>query len=192
VADPAALHLRHDTIAVAAAADRGGQLAAEHVACPHCVRLYEDLVLLTALAPTSAVPPRTRDFRLSAADAAHLREQSWTGWWRVIGSSRDRVTRPVALALTTLGLAGIVLTSVPALVPSLGAAADREMIDIEDGEDTGTGLASGDPSTTNPVDPPVAPPDEGLPVLALSASFVAAGGALLAVRWTVRRSAGPA
>lgn len=187
MAESADLHLRHDTIAVAAAADRGSQLAAAHQSCPHCVRLYEDVVLIAALAPTSAVPPRTRDFRLTGADAAHLRELSWTGWWRVIGSSRDSVTGPVALALTTLGLAGIVLTSVPALVPSLGAGADREMVDMQDGPQSGTGPAAGEPA---PTDDPTATPDDGPPVLAMSASIAAAGGALLVLRWTVRRRVG--
>ena len=85
---------------------------------------------LAAAVPTAALPARPRDYTLSDADAARLRPAGWRRWLAAIGTSRDAVTRPLAVGLTTLGLAGLLVATVPGALPSAGsagaaAAADR-------------------------------------------------------------------
>ena len=59
-------------------------------------------------------PARTRDYRLTDADAARLRPTQWrrlVGW---LGAPRSTV-RPIAGALATLGIAGLLLSTTPGL-----------------------------------------------------------------------------
>jgi len=106
---------------VAEAADRAGSLPADLAACPDCVALHSDLVAIAAALPDAAIPVRPRDYRLGPADAARLRRTGWRRWFAAVGSSRDTVTRPLAIGLTTLGLAGLLLTALPSL-PFAGTA----------------------------------------------------------------------
>jgi hypothetical protein len=129
-------HARHDLDLVAAATDRGA--AAELVAaadaqastCDTCFAIYQDLralaVGLTELPPALAAP---RDMRLTPADAARLqRGDGWRGFLRRFAPGTTPVLVPFASALTTLGVAGILLTTVFAggvglsLIPSSGSA----------------------------------------------------------------------
>lgn len=121
----AAAHPEHDLLSIAALADRQGtDLAAPErrraealvADCTECADLYRDLKDLDEVLPTTSVPSRPRDFRLTAADARRLRPAGWRRWWRSIGSSRDTLTRPLALGLTTLGLVGLLLGSVPSFL----------------------------------------------------------------------------
>ncbi|MEX2182885.1 MAG: hypothetical protein WEC14_00410, partial [Chloroflexota bacterium] len=120
-------HARHDRLRIAAAADRGAMpddvAAAAHqlAACADCARLHADLVAIAAAIPAAAVPRRRREFTLTPADADRLRPSGLRRWLRVIGTSRDTVTRPLAIGFTTLGLAGMLLASAPALLPAAGA-----------------------------------------------------------------------
>ena len=116
-------HARHDPLVVAAAADRGGRLPPELAACPDCQALHADLVALAVAVPTAALPSRPRDFSLTPTDAARLRPAGWRGWLGRIGTSRDLVTRPLAIGLTTLGLAGLLVATVPSVLPSAGSTA---------------------------------------------------------------------
>ncbi len=122
----AADHATHDLVLVAEAADRGGRLPAAQASCPDCLALHADLVLLAAAMPDAALPARPRDYTLSEADAARLRPAGWRRWLAAIGTSRDAVTRPLAVGLTTIGLAGLLVASVPGILPfgsaSSGAA----------------------------------------------------------------------
>jgi len=119
---------------VAEAADRAGSLPADLAACPDCVALHSDLVAIAAALPDAAIPARPRDYRLGPADAARLRRTGWRRWLAAVGTSRDTVTRPLAIGLTTLGLArplaiglttlglaGLLLTALPSL-PFAGTA----------------------------------------------------------------------
>ena len=116
-------HARHDPLRVAEAMDRCARLAPVLDLCVRCVAMYADLVALTAALPMSAVPARPRSFTLTADDARRLRPPGWRRWWSVVGSARDTITRPLAIGLTTLGLAGLLLTAAPTLLLGLGGMA---------------------------------------------------------------------
>jgi hypothetical protein len=116
-------HAGHDPLWVAEAVDRGARLAPVLDLCARCVGLYVDLVALTVALPMSAVPVRSRSFTLTQGDARHLRPPGWRGWWSAMGSARDTVTRPLAIGLTTLGLAGFLVTAAPTLLLGMGGAA---------------------------------------------------------------------
>ena len=114
---PSADHAAHDLALVAEAADRGGRLPGAQAACPDCLALHADLVLIAAALPDSAVPARPRDFTLTADDAARLRPAGWRRWFATLGTSRDAVSRPLAIGLTTLGLAGLLVATIPGALP---------------------------------------------------------------------------
>ena len=114
-------HAAHDLVLVAALAaddlEPADRAAAETLArsCPDCALLLTDLRSI-ALA-THALPPvvRRRDFRLSPADAARLRPRGWRAVVDAIGGVRATFSRPLAVGLTTLGLVGMLLSTVPGL-----------------------------------------------------------------------------
>ena len=90
--------------------------------CPACAALHADLVTLRAAVRAMPAPPRRRDFRLTDADAARLRPSPWrrlVGW---LAAPRSTV-RPLATGLATLGIAGLVLTSLPGLGPGVATPA---------------------------------------------------------------------
>jgi hypothetical protein len=128
-------HVGHDPLLVAAAADRGGRLADVLAACAECLTLLSDLRVLAVATPAAAIPRRPRDLRLTIDDARRLRQRGWRRILAGLGAGRDAVTRPLAMSLTTLGLVGLLLGSVPPGLPFADAA--------------GSGSASGD--TTQPL-----------------------------------------
>ena len=95
--------------------------------CTACADLRRDLIAIataTRALPTAAIAPR--DFRLDAAQAARLRRGSWLRTLlRPFGTAQSGI-RPMASALTSLGLAGLLVTTIlPGLFGSglLGSAA---------------------------------------------------------------------
>ena len=183
-------HARHDPLRVAEAVDRGGRLAPVLRFCDPCGQLYGDLVALTTALSLAALPTRPRDYTLRAADAHRLRSRHLRAWWFALGSKRDALTRPLAIGLTTLGLAGLLLTALPTTLltsgSGAGAAPDREFA---------AAAASGAPGTVTPeatdgdvskapvevqADPATA---DASATLALSIGLVAAGGGLFAIRY---------
>lgn len=122
MAEPAG-HAGHDPMRVAQALDRGARLAPVMALCARCAGLYADLVALTAALPRAALPARHRAFTLSPEDARRLRLRGWRAWWSTVGSARDTITRPLAIGFSTLGLAGLLLTVAPGLLPMAGTAA---------------------------------------------------------------------
>ena len=122
-------HARHDRHLVAALAAGDLEPIARTEAealvstCDDCAELFADLKLIAAA--TAALPdvPRTRDFRITAADAARLRPRGWRALVDAIGGARAGFTRPLAAGLTTLGLVGLLVTTIPgALSGQAGAS----------------------------------------------------------------------
>lgn len=127
----AANHAAHDPAWMAAFATRDPDLSpTERIraqtaleSCGPCADLFADLVALSAAIPSAAIPARPRDFTLTAADAERLRPRGLRRLLKSIGSARDGVTFPLALGLTTMGIAGLLLATVPALSGLGGATA---------------------------------------------------------------------
>jgi hypothetical protein len=91
--------------------------------CGACADLFVDLVAVSAAIPSAAIPARPRDFTLTPADAARLRSRGLRRWFSAIGSARDGITFPLALGLTTMGIAGLLLATVPGALSGAGGAA---------------------------------------------------------------------
>jgi hypothetical protein len=124
-------HATHDTTIVAALAARARDLddhatesaRAQVASCTACADLLADLVLLQTTLPATSTPTRPRDFRLTAADAARLRRSGWRKVLGFFGSARDGLSRPLAIGFTTLGLAGLLVATLPSMFVAGGAAA---------------------------------------------------------------------
>jgi hypothetical protein len=122
-----AAHATHDPECVSAYMD--GALDAADAplvaswlsACHQCASLRDDLAAIAEAHRAMSVPARSTDYRLSDSDAARLSRRGWRGWVALIGTSRDLVTRPLALGLTAIGIAGLLVTAGP-LLP-IGSAA---------------------------------------------------------------------
>lgn len=116
-----AAHAAHDLTNVAALAARADDLdektataARQQVAeCTACADLLADLVTLRTALPATYSPARPRDFRLSPTDAARLHRTGWRRLLGFFGSPRDGFSRPLAIGFTTLGLAGLLVATVP-------------------------------------------------------------------------------
>ncbi len=188
-------HADHDLLLVAEAADRGGQLPATLATCPDCGTLHAELVALAAAVPTAALPSRPRTYTLSQADADRLRAPAWRRWLGAVGTSRDAISRPLALGFTTIGLAGLLVATVPGALPSggaTGAAGERyESLQVAapapsgptdvvgapgDGAATGGGM---EPAVTQEDQQPAAPVNA---LLVASVALILAGLGLFGVR----------
>jgi hypothetical protein len=93
--------------------------------CTDCANLRRDLLAIAAATralPTTATA--SRDFRLDAAQAARLRRGSWLrSILRPFGAARSGV-RAMAAAMTSLGLAGLLVTTIlPGLFGGSAASA---------------------------------------------------------------------
>jgi hypothetical protein len=124
---PAAEAQDHAALAVALdAGDLAGAelLAAESLAasCTGCAALVHDLAAIRGAMTALPVPPRRRDYRLTADDAARLRPFGWRRlleWLAAPGST----VRPLATGLATLGVIGLILTSgLPGILSGFGSA----------------------------------------------------------------------
>jgi hypothetical protein len=173
-----ASHASHDTILVATLADHSlaasEREAAEALvaACSLCAALHADLVALTAATRAMATPARPRDYSLTPADSARLRPGGWRRWIAAFGTSRDVLSRPLAVGLTTLGLAGLLVATVPAVMqglPTAGSGASSTILSTvgaplpQGGAELGTDMsvpAAGAPSVNGVLPDAVAsPPD---------------------------------
>lgn len=95
-------------------------------ACGECAAIAEDLRLLAiGLADLPPTLPSPRDMRLTESDAVRLRRGGlWRSVLRPFGVSGMPGLRPLAGALTALGLAGLLLTTVPLGLPAGMASFD--------------------------------------------------------------------
>ena len=131
MADRAAVaHVAHDELLVAAwvSGDTDPEDAARAAdlttRCAECRDLATDLRELRSAMRTLPPATRTRDFRLTPADAERLRARPrWLGRFR--GTSSAGLTRPLAGAMTAIGLAGLLLTTVPLGGDDAGASAEN-------------------------------------------------------------------
>jgi hypothetical protein len=129
--DPSQAHAGHDTLILAAAVDHDPDPATiatiERMTadCPACAAIVDDLRLLaTGLAALPAELPAPRDFRITDVQAEHLRRGGFLRrLLQPFGIDGLPGLQPVAGALTAVGLAGILLTSVPLGFGAAGAAA---------------------------------------------------------------------
>lgn len=135
-------HTTHDVVLLAAIADRDldpvtrETVARMIAACGQCAAIAEDLRLLAiGLADLPPSLPAPRDMRLTEADAARLRRGGpWRSILRPFGARGLPALRPLAGALTALGLAGLLLSTVP-----LGLPGSAAMFDV--GKAVGNGAA---------------------------------------------------
>jgi hypothetical protein len=95
--------------------------------CATCAELRRDLIDLAAATRTlSSIATAPRDFRLSAEQAARLRRPGFvTRLLRPFAGARSGV-RPVAMAFTSLGLAGLLVANI---LPGLFGSAALESRD---------------------------------------------------------------
>ncbi len=112
-------HESHDLLLVAAfAADDASPADRERAltlleTCTDCAILAADIRAIVSATAVLPAPVRRRDFRLTEADAARIRPAGWRRALRSLAGPRLAFTRPLAAGLTTLGLVGVIVTSVP-------------------------------------------------------------------------------
>ena len=61
-------------------------------------------------------PARPSDYTLTERDAVRLRSGGWRRFAAILGTSRDALSRPLAVGLTTLGLAGLLVSAAPSFM----------------------------------------------------------------------------
>ena len=141
-------HSAHDRLLIANLVDRSvsesdrARGEEQMVACHDCTRLYADLVALSAATRELPVPQRPRDFTLTTADAERLRVRGWRRLLAAIGSSRDVFSRPLALGLTTLGLAGLLVATIPTVFTGQ-ASSPESVATVGNAAGTAAGDAAG-------------------------------------------------
>jgi hypothetical protein len=117
---PATAADEHATLVVAldagdlVGADRDRALALA-AACAGCASLLGDLAAIRAATAALPAPARRRDYRLTHADATRLGPTPWRRFVHWLGAPQSMV-RPLAGALATLGIAGLLLSATPGLV----------------------------------------------------------------------------
>lgn len=138
--------------------DRGEALVA---GCRACAELLADLRAVAAATAALPVPPRPRDYRLTAEDAARLRPRGWRRLVAAVGAPRLAVLRPLGAGLATLGLAGLLLTATPLGGAVPGAAAPEVKASPAAGEGMGAyELSRPDEVAASPVPRAEAPSPE--------------------------------
>jgi hypothetical protein len=122
------LHEQHDPILVVslasgdlATADRDRATAQSLIeTCADCARLHEDVLALAAATKAMPAAVRTRDFRITPEQAARLQSGGWRRFFTAPGSL---FSRQLGVGLTTLGIAGILISSIGALPLGMASSA---------------------------------------------------------------------
>ena len=178
-------HAKHDRFAIAdaaAGAVPAGIAPALIATCPSCGALYADLRAIRAAIRHVRMPSRSRDFLLTRADADRLRPARWRRVLTAVGTQRDALTRPIAVTCTALGLAGLLLTTIP-LGTLDGAGAAQSAASEAPAEIHITGEPAGPIARDRRSQDQVA----ATPLTGLSIGLLAAGGAVFAARRIVPR-----
>jgi hypothetical protein len=114
-------HAQHDPLVVAslAAGDLSGaerdHATAQIAECGACAELHDDLLAIaraTAALPSAVAP---RDFRLTPEQAAALRPAGWRRLVAAFGRSRPLMSRQLGIGLATMGLAGLLVSTLPGI-----------------------------------------------------------------------------
>ena len=134
---PDSAHDTHDLELVAAyaagdARDADLERAVALVAsCADCAALHHDLRAISAAMPDLPARPRSRDFRLTPAQAAALRPSGLRGLLGALSGPRFAFATPLGTGLAALGIVGVLVASggLPASSPSAGAAASASTAD---------------------------------------------------------------
>jgi anti-sigma factor RsiW len=175
-------HLAHDPEVLAgyASGDLAGRERATAnallAACLACAALVRDLRAIACALPLLARPRRTRDFRLSASEAARLRRFAWAPRFRV-------VLRSLAATMSAAGLAGLLLTAMPTGSAGAPAAVDRHEVQ-----------SMGGPAVGSESPPPreQAPPQSSTSALEEAPAFLIVGGlGLFLLQWGTERAGRP-
>jgi hypothetical protein len=122
-------HAGHDSFLIAAHATGDLQGTERETAarllddCPACATLYADLRTIARATRDLPTPPRPRDFRLTPDDATRLRPAGWRRILHALAGPSFAFARPMGAALSTLGLAGLMLTAIPGVQLSGAASA---------------------------------------------------------------------
>jgi hypothetical protein len=109
-------HDQHDQLLVVslAAGDLTGadrDRATSQIAdCAECARLNDDLLVIARATAALPAAVRPRDFQLSPQQAARLRPAGWRRFVAAFSSPRLAMTRQLGVGLTTLGIAGLMLS----------------------------------------------------------------------------------
>ena len=176
-------HARHDRFAIADALG-GGSLPATVGMCPACGALHRDMLSIQTAIRHAWTPRRTLDLRLTTVHTARLRPLLWRRLLTVLGSSRDAITRPLAIALTSLGLAGLLAANVSVGAIGLMGASGGAASPASPESAMSVGQPAGGPS----FDGRAAGHDTGPDLLiVVSAASILAGGGLAALRGIAER-----
>jgi anti-sigma factor RsiW len=148
--DTPTIHAAHDPELIAAAVDRTldgpDRLKADAwlASCATCAELHADLLAIVSAERALPTPSRTRDFQLTPADAHRLRPRGLRAVLAAIGSSRDAFSKPLAVGLTTLGLAGLLVGTVPS--SGLGGATSATLSTVGSSINAYSGAKNGESS----------------------------------------------
>jgi len=122
-------HAQHDPLLVvslaagditAAERNRATSLIAD---CAACATLHDDLLAIARATATLPPAPRPRDFQLTPEQAARLRPGGWRRFVAAFASPRLAMTRQLGVGLTTLGLAGLLVSVLPTVQLGMGGSA---------------------------------------------------------------------
>ncbi len=170
-------HAEHDLLLIAQLAD-GDVTSAERVAgqrqaddCADCALLLADLRAIARATAALPEPKRTRDFRLTDADAARLRPGGIRGFLGWLGSPRLAFVKPLGSGLAALGVAGLLIASLPSTFFTTASGPSREVVAPAGGSGSTAGQTADQAGTAAPVSGTTAQPT------AFAAPNAAGGGA---------------
>jgi len=189
-------HTDHDVELVAASIS-DDLTAAEHAtvtdllaACSACRELAADLRALAAATAALPVPPRRRDYRITAEQAAQLRPAGVRGILVALGSRRFSFAAPLGTALATLGIVGLLVAAIPG--PLAGSATQAPMPELAAPAPAASAPAFSELTTPPPAtSAPAAVPSAGAAGAAGEGAGGEAGGAERRQPLTTRASDGP-